>query len=573
PTVCFATTAVAAGVEDIYLINPISVALSQDNLFVADKVSNQHCLLHSFDLTGKPLLVHTDELAGDVQSIQTDGDNLFVVMNDRFSHYTVQEEGLTLVTTYNVKNVVDVALRDDNLVVLLANGKRTNGSNDNLGQFVNGDVASLEKLSDTYYCMYTRDGLSYYLTAQWSDDGFSQTEEVALESKFDGMTIANGQALFFNKTSVVDASKHLHLDTDVDNTFVAVTGNDDTIVTISNKSANVYTLQNSVFVHSYTIGSDTVSLNVPAVNAITTYTLAKPLGYPANIVYKTSNADTSVDHIIDNASDLVYLVLDYPNSQNDDYYYVFVGDKFGWVKKSAATLAEDSKIQVIDTSVSNQIATYQGKLMSGNATYVYTLPYTTANMTETNVKTTLNQTATSPVNVTILQAFVASDGTAWYYVKYPTTSSVDYGFVLQGHVGSLTVRQGASPIVLEKENPHMKINASLSEGVSMYVSKDMLETNLLTDKDGNVVKLETNTKVGVITRLEEVSYVQVVYPNGTVYYGWVENDHLITMAALTTNTVVGITFISVAILLIVTTTAIVRKRQLKKQNPIVVDEE
>jgi len=45
------------------------------------------------------------------------------------------------------------------------------------------------------------------------------------------------------------------------------------------------------------------------------------------------------------------------------------------------------------------------------------------------------------------------------------------------------------------------------------------------------------------------------------------------MAALTTNTVVGITFISVAILLIVTTTAIVRKRQLKKQNPIVVDEE
>jgi hypothetical protein len=42
---------------------------------------------------------------------------------------------------------------------------------------------------------------------------------------------------------------------------------------------------------------------------------------------------------------------------------------------------------------------------------------------------------------------------------------------------------------------------------------------------------------------------------------------------MTTNTVVGISFISVAILLIVTTTAIVRKRQIRKQNPVIVDEE
>ena len=119
----------------------------------------------------------------------------------------------------------------------------------------------------------------------------------------------------------------------------------------------------------------------------------------------------------------------------------------------------------------------------------------------------------------------------------------------------------------------MKINASLSEGVSIYISKDMLETNLLTDEEGNIVKLETGTKVGVITRLEDISYVQVVYPNGTVYYGWVENHHVITLNAITRNTVVGISFISVAILLIVTTSAIVRKRQLKKQNVIVIDEE
>ena len=174
----------------------------------------------------------------------------------------------------------------------------------------------------------------------------------------------------------------------------------------------------------------------------------------------------------------------------------------------------------------------------------------------------------------MLQAFVAGDDTAWYFVKYPTANGVDFGFVLQGNVGSLSVSQAPNAeVVLEQEDPHMKINASLTDGVSIYVSKDMLETNLLTDKDGNVVKLETNTRVGVITRLEDVSYVQVVYPDGTIYYGWVENHHLIGTNAMTTNTVVGISLISVAILLIVTTTAIVRKRQMKRQNPVVIDEE
>jgi hypothetical protein len=71
PTVCFANTAPAAvGVEDVYLINPISVALQNNTLFVADKVSNEQCLLHAFDLTDKPVLIYTEEIAGNVNKIK-----------------------------------------------------------------------------------------------------------------------------------------------------------------------------------------------------------------------------------------------------------------------------------------------------------------------------------------------------------------------------------------------------------------------------------------------------------------------------------------------------------------------
>ena len=576
PTVCLASTAPAAvGVEDVYLINPISVALQNNTLFVADKVSNEQCLLHAFDLTDKPVLIYTEEIAGNVNKIKVDGDNLFVVMTDKFAQYTIESDKITLVQAYNVKDVADVNKRDDKLVVLLTNGKRTNANGDNLGgQFVDGDGIASLCLDDTYYWMYNNSGTSYYVTGSWKDQEFVLANPTALEQKLDGMTVANGQVLFFNQTSVVDATKHLYLDTDVENTFVDVAGNGTTtLVAVVNKSANVYSYKNDRFEQTYTIGSDTVAIATPSLDAVTRYTLVKPVGYPANIVYKTTDASTSVESIIDDAAQLTFVILDYATSSSDEYYYVFVGDRFGWVKKSATSIEEDAKLEVIDTSVSNDVATYQGKLMSANATYVYKLPSTTANM-QSFYHTTLSQTATNPTTVAVLQSFVASDNTAWYYVKYPTTNGVDYGFVLQGNVGSLSVKQVANATVtLEKQNPHMKVNASLTDGVSIYATKDMLETALLTDADGNPIKLETNTKVGVITRLDEVSYVQVVYPNGTTYYGWVENHHLITLNAMTTNTVVGISFISVAILLIVTTTAIVRKRQLRKQNPVIVDEE
>ncbi|MBO5866815.1 MAG: hypothetical protein J6Q55_02015, partial [Clostridia bacterium] len=330
-------------------------------------------------------------------------------------------------------------------------------------------------------------------------------------------------------------------------------------------------LAGTTFELTSTIGSDTVKIAPPSLDQITSYTLVKPVGYPANIVYKTTDPTTSVDQIIDDARNLTYVILGYNGDHNNEYYYVFVNDCFGWVKKSATTILQDAKLQVMDTDVSNKVATYNGKLMSANATFVYKMPCTIENADQF-YKTTLSQSATNLLEVKILQAFVASDGTAWYFVEYSTNNAKNRGFVLQGNVGTLSVKENAgATITLEKNSPHMKINASLSSGVNIYASKDMLETNRLTDAEGNAITLETNTKVGVIARLEGISYIQVVYPNGTSYYGWVENHHLIELNAMTTNTVVGITCISVAIILIVTTTAIVRKRQLKKSNPIVID--
>ena len=128
PTVCFASTSLAAaGVEDVYLINPASLALHNDTLFVADKITSQQSLLHSFDLSDKPVLVYTEEMAGEISKIKVDGDNLFVIYNSSFAQYTIDTQGLTHVGTYNVKDVADVSMRDDKLIVFLTNGKRTNG--------------------------------------------------------------------------------------------------------------------------------------------------------------------------------------------------------------------------------------------------------------------------------------------------------------------------------------------------------------------------------------------------------------------------------------------------------------
>ena len=80
PTVCFASTSTTAtGTNDVYLINPVSVALHQNTLFVADKITQEQCLLHTFDIENQPELQSTTILDGNVNKVKVDGNNLFVI--------------------------------------------------------------------------------------------------------------------------------------------------------------------------------------------------------------------------------------------------------------------------------------------------------------------------------------------------------------------------------------------------------------------------------------------------------------------------------------------------------------
>ena len=565
PTVCFANNTLSNG-EDVYLANPISTAVHQDLLFVADNITESASLLHIFDIANAPKLLQSLQLDGTVNSLKVDGDTLFVIFSKKFSQYTIDSQTLTNPTTYDVPNVADVMYRDSNIIALTTNGTLTNSSNANLKVDFDGQGLACTKIGDTYYWMYNRENLSAYTTATWDEQGFfSFGNEVVLDNKFDGMTVANSTLLFYNQTVVLDSTNHTYIYTEVDNPFVNVTSDNNRLFAIVSKSVVIYNYDNGNFIKSAnTIGSDTVKLDTPSIDDINSYTLVTPKSYPATIIYKTTDADTSVTNIIDDANNQSYVILGYQGDQDDDYYYVLINDKFGWVRKSADAVEEDSNLTVVNTAISTDYAHFYGQFVSANAIYLYNLPVSTQASAQHSL-ITVNQTANNPIVVKLLQEFTAYDGTQWFWVEFDWQNAKMRGFVNQSHVGKINVSNGPAQTVLDSENPYMKINASLSDSVCLYATKGLLENTRVTDDDGNEVRLETNTKVGIITRLEDVSYLQVVYADGTTYYGWVENRYLIGLNSLTTNTVVGISFISLATVLIVSTVAVIRKRQIKNQ--------
>ena len=120
------------------------------------------------------------------------------------------------------------------------------------------------------------------------------------------------------------------------------------------------------------IGSDQVDAQVPTTYTI--FTLAKSSGYPTNIIYKTNDDKTSVDSILTKEQVDTFIILGYEGHENASYYYVFVNGKFGWIKKSdnATTADTDSKIEIVDTKVSDKVS-YNAKFSSLGNVYIYNL--------------------------------------------------------------------------------------------------------------------------------------------------------------------------------------------------------
>ncbi|MGN1066772.1 MAG: GW dipeptide domain-containing protein, partial [Candidatus Fimimonas sp.] len=309
------------------------------------------------------------------------------------------------------------------------------------------------------------------------------------------------------------------------------------------------------------IGTDVISLNVAEPKNFSGFTLAKPTGYPTNIVYRTE-FESSVSEIKTEYYD-EFIILDFDGSDDLDYYYVLVGDKFGWVAKSGknVTAQTDDKIEIINNKVSSEVQ-FNAKFTSANAVHVYELPRTNSNYT------TFTQSLDDPQDAVVLQKFVETlaDGTTaeWYYVAY---GEGQRGFVLTKNVGKFytsgSIDTDGTPVLGYK-----KINASLFEAVKLFATSELVSTETV-HNDAGEIKLYSGTMVVVVREEKGASFVEIRQNDGSTTYGWVKSANLIGTHDITTNAIVGITILSVAVVLSLVLVGVFTTR--KKRRRVVDD--
>nr|DAH57482.1 MAG TPA: hypothetical protein [Caudoviricetes sp.] len=308
------------------------------------------------------------------------------------------------------------------------------------------------------------------------------------------------------------------------------------------------------------IGSDTVSQAVPDVKQITSYTLAKSVGYPTNIVYKTTDGATSiVGGVKELTADDTFIVLGYDGSSACPYYLVLVGDRFGWVMKSDGATApeDDDKITVLSSRV-NETVDMKAKLTSPGDVYVYDLPYDGERAT----KTKYTQSAQNLTEVRLLQTFrqtVSTDAQGdattvdlvWYLVSFEQPDGTETkGFVKQSDIGYFSV-DPKSTIGLEVHKANLKINATLFEAVTVYATADLTKGAELYNAKGNIVKLYSGDRVFLLSKSGNglAAEICILHNDNTADYGWIDASRLIDANQITANTIAGLSFLGGACLL------------------------
>ncbi len=308
------------------------------------------------------------------------------------------------------------------------------------------------------------------------------------------------------------------------------------------------------------IGSDTVSQAIPDVKQITSYTLAKSVGYPTNIVYKTTDGATSiVGGVKELTADDTFIVLGYDGSSACPYYLVLVGDRFGWVMKSDGATApeDDDKITVLSSRV-NETVDMKAKLTSPGDVYVYDLPYDGERAT----KIKYTQSAQNLTEVSLLQTFrqtVSTDAQGdattvdlvWYLVSFEQPDGTETkGFVKQSDIGYFSV-DPKSTIGLEVHKANLKINATLFEAVTVYATADLTKGAELYNAKGNIVKLYSGDRVFLLSKSGNglAAEICILHNDNTADYGWIDASRLIDANQITANTIAGLSFLGGACLL------------------------
>lgn len=306
-----------------------------------------------------------------------------------------------------------------------------------------------------------------------------------------------------------------------------------------------------------TIGTDTITIDgqLPTPVQFTGFTLASSKGYPTNIVYKTTDASTSISEIKTDYTGQ-FIILDFEGAEDLPFYYVLIGDKFGWVQKSdGVTLPQnDSRLTVVNTQISQDV-TYKAKFTSLNTVFIYPLP-----LSDIEPGDTFQQSIANPQEAKLLQKFTENhaDGTVteWYRVEYGEGKT---GFVSAGNVGQFHAT--GAPTSAEEVIGYKKINSSLFEAVKIYLTSDMEESEAICDEYGDVIKLYSGSQVVAVKEENNATFVEIRKNDGSTSYGWIPTDNLIGLHQITTNAIVGLSILGVALILTVVFVVLFVKRK------------
>ena len=306
-----------------------------------------------------------------------------------------------------------------------------------------------------------------------------------------------------------------------------------------------------------TIGTDTITIDgqLPTPTQFTGFTLASSKGYPTNIVYKTTDASTSISEIKTDYTGQ-FIILDFEGAEDLPFYYVLIGDKFGWVQKSdGVTLPQnDSRLTIVNTQISQDV-TYKAKFTSLNTVFIYPLP-----LSDIEPGDTFQQSIANPQEAKLLQKFTENhaDGTVteWYRVEYGEGKT---GFVSAGNVGQFHAT--GAPTSAEEVIGYKKINSSLFEAVKIYLTSDMEESEAICDEYGDVIKLYSGSQVVAVKEENNATFVEIRKNDGSTSYGWIPTDNLIGLHQITTNAIVGLSILGVALILTVVFVVLFVKRK------------
>lgn len=565
--------------SDIHFIDPIAIAVDGDCLYVADFVDDNTSIILCFELSTTPIYKYSYEIEGRITNIATHDGKLYIILSDCIREYQLSLESQPeLVKTYNESGIKDITIgnyRGTDTMYALSEEYLLYYHDEHF-------VSAVYNLSDTRNCFAVGnyvyfisdgscknyDGLvgEYVLNSNSFNKKLSLVEGFTPNGLFD-YTDNNSIVAIYDKSIVYSIIKNDGTENyTAQKTLLKVADNDGQIVDIATYGQYLYLLNSNKQVDCYVkndtgyektsihIGTDIVASACPTLSQVSSFTLAKATGYPTNIIYKTQDNATSIQTLQTNYQD-TFIILGY-NNENPDYYYVLVGDKFGWVKRSdnSTDTTNDSKIEIVSTEFSTSQVSYKAKFLSLNGVYVYQLPVSGC------AYTTFTQTATNMQEATLLQKFTEkSTGIIWYYVEYGQSQR---GFVKSTDVGTIHSQGNVSLSAVED----YKIN-SIFVAVTLYATRDMDKNVVVSDENGNGIKLYSGDRITKIDEEGEASFIMIVDKDGNKMYGWVPTVKLMGIHEISDNAILGIVVLAFALSLFIVLFLSFAKRR-KNKNKI-----